>query len=63
MTYRVMQATEDRREFCAAGDFASWEAAEQWIDANESNWPESRFWVEAEAAYNPDCEELDDIPW
>lgn len=65
--YRVMQQTEDRQEFCAHGGFASWEAAEDWIDNNGSQWPESRFYVESEQSYHDDDyhddEYLDDVPW
>lgn len=64
MTYRVMQSTEDGMEFCANGGFASWEAAEEWIEANENNWPESRFYVEPEFfSHNMEDEILEDVPW
>lgn len=65
MTYRVMQQTEDGMDFCAHGGFASWEAAEDWIDNNQSNWPESRFFVESEENFHHSTDEelLQDVPW
>jgi hypothetical protein len=66
MAYRVMQNTEDGMDFCAQGGFATWEAADQWIDTNANQWPESRFYVESEQCYHHEYHDdpyLDDVPW
>ena len=66
MAYRVMQQTEDGMEFCAKGGFATYTAADSWIDDNQSNWPESNFYVDADAVYPRDYHnhpEFEDVPW
>lgn len=65
MAYHVMQRCETGEEFLAQGGFATWEAAEKWIDENENFYPESTFSVGADFLYEHEFqpEELTDIPW
>lgn len=44
MTYRVMQVTETREEFCVE-EFRTEKEAAKWIDENWDNYPESCFYI------------------
>ena len=44
MSYRVMQVTETREEFCVE-EFRNERDAIKWIDDNRENYPESCFYI------------------
>lgn len=50
-TFRVMAIEETGEERCFVNRLSQ-EAAEDWIDANEDNYPEVHFFVEREESLN-----------
>ncbi len=46
MTYRVMGQMEDGQDHCFADGFRTEDGACNWCNANEHQYPETRFFVE-----------------